>query len=86
MVPLDSHDDCIMTAAISVHVAQTMHYDENEPMAEARRRRAEEEARKLQASGGVVLTRVNTDWTDDEDKNDDYREWNDGGEEEPTWP
>jgi hypothetical protein len=39
------HDDCIMAGAISVHIAHTIHADSREPIAEARRRVAEEAAR-----------------------------------------
>jgi hypothetical protein len=41
-----AHDDCIMAGAIAVHVAQTLHFDTREPLAEQRRRLSEEKARR----------------------------------------
>jgi hypothetical protein len=80
------HDDCIMTAAIGIWVCQTIHFGENEPMAEARRRRAEEEARKIVAAGGVEIDKYNTDWSEEEIAHGVQDEWNDaGGVEKPWW-
>ncbi len=41
-----AYDDCIMAGAIGVQVATTTRLLENEPLSEARRRHAEEEARR----------------------------------------
>lgn len=40
-----AHDDCLMTLAISIHVAQTLQFEYGEPVAERRRRLSEESFR-----------------------------------------
>lgn len=64
----DPHDDCIMAGAIAVHVAQTLQSEQREPLAETRRRKAEEKARAERA--GMVLAQSvgwqNTDISVDE--------------------
>lgn len=37
----DSHDDCLMTAAIALHIANERHFLEREPLSEQRRNRME---------------------------------------------
>lgn len=49
----DPYDDCIMAGAISVHVAQTLQFEQREPLSETRRRRHEEAARAERA--GMLL-------------------------------
>lgn len=39
-------DDCVLAGAISVHVAQTLHFEDREPLSEQRRRMHEEHARR----------------------------------------
>jgi len=41
-----AYDDCIMTGAIGLHVAQTLLYEFGEPLAEKRRRLSEEQQRR----------------------------------------
>lgn len=59
----DPYDDCIMAGAISVHVAQTLQFEQREPVAETRRRVGEEKARAARA--GMILDQnlsyLNTD-------------------------
>lgn len=43
---LGAHDDCIMSAAIAVHVAQTLHFEDREPLSDQRRRLSEEATRR----------------------------------------
>lgn len=61
-------DDCIMAGAIGVHVAQTLHYEEGEPVDEIRRRLAEERARRKQHEEalGASIDYYNTDLTMEE--------------------
>ena len=80
-----AHDDCIMCAAIGLWVCQTLRFDENEPMAEARRRRAEEQALKLASSGGAEADKINTDWTGDEIVAEVQDDWNSEGGAR-SWP
>lgn len=41
-----AHDDCIMAGAITVHVGQTLHFEDGEPLEDKRRRQHEEKKRK----------------------------------------
>lgn len=59
----DPYDDCIMAGAISVHVAQTLQFEQREPLAESRRRRAEEKARAERA-GQLLKTHISPLHTD----------------------
>jgi len=60
-----ANDDCIMTGAIAVHVAQTLHFDSREPLSEQRRRMSEEVARRksIESKTGVRPDYQNTDVT-----------------------
>jgi len=40
-----AYDDCLMAAAIGVHVAQTLHFEQREPLSETRRRLSVERLR-----------------------------------------
>lgn len=62
------HDDCIMAGAIGIHVAQTMHFEENEDLDTSRRRLAEQ-FRNQQSLAERQKTRrdfANTDITHEE--------------------
>lgn len=64
-----SHDDCIMAAAIAVHVEQTLYHESVEPLPEHRRRLAEEKARAgllAQRKGLEPVDFINSDCTADE--------------------
>lgn len=72
-------DDCIMTGAIAVWVAQTLHFEDREPLADQRRRQSEEAARKAEGAalhGNVKPDFQNTDTTYDEmmDREEFYQE------------
>lgn len=77
----DAHDDCIMTGAIGLHVCQTLQFEGNETVADTRKRKQEEKARK-----GIFEVRLkkkrdwaNTDATEDEMRagDEELRELND---------
>lgn len=63
-----AHDDCIMADAIGLHVAQTLQYETHEPVAEQRKRRAEEAKRK-----GLQEKRLSTqrDWRNTDSSSDE---------------
>ena len=65
---IGANDDAIMTGAIGVHVAQTLHYEHGEPLDERRRRLSEEKRRKTILSEARQMRRdyINTDVTSDE--------------------
>ena len=60
-----AHDDSIIAISICSHVAQTLHFEDNEPLSETRRRMAEERARQAAADEQKVRPRdfQNTDAT-----------------------
>jgi hypothetical protein len=47
----DAHDDALMAAAIGLQVCSTLQYEEREPIDQARKRLAEEKARKAESDG-----------------------------------
>jgi hypothetical protein len=74
----DAHDDAIMAAAIAVQVAQTLHFEGNEPVAEQRRRLAEEKGRKVELADRQSrrVDYISSDCTADEmmDREENYPE------------
>lgn len=75
-------DDCIMAGAISVHVAQTLYLDANEPLAEARHRLQAERARAAKLASQMHTRRdyINTDATYAElEGRDEYDGWEGAG-------
>lgn len=64
----DAHDDCVMAAAIGIHVASTLQYEEREPVDQARRRLSEEKSRKAESDAvwGGGRDYQNTESTADE--------------------
>ena len=71
-------DDCIMAAAISVHVAQTLYLETSEPLAEARHRLAAERLRAQTLAAHLAMRRdyINTDASVGEmDGREDYEGW-----------
>lgn len=61
-------DDCLMAGAIGVHVAQTLHFEDRESLADMRRRLARERARASDLADRLRTRRdyQNTDATADE--------------------
>jgi hypothetical protein len=72
-----SHDDCIMSGAISLFVATTKRLQETEPLSEARRRHSEEELRRqaMLTSSGKRRDFQNSDYSADDDKDDPASAW-----------
>lgn len=62
------NDDCIMAGAIGVHIAHTIHFEQREPLNEARQRVSEEKARadSLAYRRGHGINHQTTDCTVDE--------------------
>lgn len=54
-----THDDCLMTLAIGIHIVQTLHFEGGETVADQRSRRAEEERRRQQEEEDKKVSR---DW------------------------
>ena len=52
-----AHDDCVITSAIGVHVSQTLHFEDREPLEEQRRRHAEEKRRQEEAAAHLKSKR-----------------------------
>lgn len=63
-----AHDDTMITLGMGIHGAQTVHYDENEPLSETRRRVSEEkrERTKQEERDKVRHEAINTDTTAEE--------------------
>lgn len=63
-----THDDTILALAIAVHIAQTLHHEDAEPLDEQRRRLAEERLRKGELAERFATRRdyQNTDSTAEE--------------------
>ncbi len=52
-----AHDDTVMAGSIGVYVCSTLHHGEREPIADARRRHAEEDAAKASLEGRTAQRR-----------------------------
>lgn len=70
----DAYDDCLLTAAIGIQVAETLQEDTGETLAEARKRRQEQKARLADQAqrDGHPRDFQNTDHSDLWDDNDVY--------------
>lgn len=66
----DAHDDCIMCGAIGLHICQSLQFETGETMADKRRRKVEEEARRVHQASltGIRRDFRNTDVTWEEMK------------------
>lgn len=73
-----AHDDCIIAGAIGLWVAKGFHYEDREPIADQRRRKAEEDSRKDAQAARLAVSRdyINSDVTADEmnDRDEFYQE------------
>lgn len=77
----DAHDDCIMSGAIGVHVAQTLQFEGGETLADTRKRKEEERARQSREEERLKRKRdwINTDASTDEMRAGDLSEDEDYG-------
>ena len=64
----NAHDDCLMAVAIALHVCQTRHFLEREPINEQRRRQLEERETQDALAARLATRRdyINTEFTIDE--------------------
>lgn len=76
----DAHDDTIMTGAIGLHVCQTMQFETQEPVGDARKRKEEERARQQAHAEKLGRKR---DWNNTDASVDEMRAGD--GEEDDAW-